>query len=426
MNENTRIATSPVTPRAERGPAAPAAAPRPGRAWLRAAVPVVAIGWGAQQFTPLLLLYQARLHLSATTVQATFVPYVIGLIPGLMFGGPCSDRFGRRKVMLPTVVLSVLGTVLLIVGANGLGFTLAGRLVSGMASGAGFSCGGAWIKELSASSGDTDHGPRRLTVSMGIGFGLGPLVAGVLAQWAPDPTLIAYLPHLLICAAAFACLLTVPETLTPSPGTSFLRNLRIHEVRERRFVTVVLPLAPWVFIAVAVAVGYLPGLVAHQISGDPLMFSALVVVANAGAGIFVQPLARRLHTPPTPRLLGWALAIVVGGMLVAALAAWLHQPALVLVASLVLGAGYGCCQFYGLTQVQQLASPEHLAGLTATYQAVTYVGMMASYPLAAIGSVVPAPAVLLGVAVLAALTLAWTTRAAAVRTTTPSGASLPA
>ena len=136
-------------------------------------------------------------------MQATFVPYVVGLIPGLLFGGPCSDRFGRRKVMAPAIATSALGTVFLIAGAHGLGWVFAGRLVSGIASGAGFSCGGAWIKELSRSSDEENHGPRRLTVAMGTGFALGPLVSGILAQWSPDPATSAYVPHLALCATAF-------------------------------------------------------------------------------------------------------------------------------------------------------------------------------------------------------------------------------
>lgn len=389
------------------------------RAWLQAALAVVAVAWCAQQFTPLLLLYRSLLHLSATDVQATFIPYVVGLMPGLLFGGPCSDRFGRRKVMVPTVVLSAIATVLLIVGTHGLGWLIAGRLVSGAASGAGFSCGGAWIKELSGSADGANHGPRRLTVAMGTGFALGPLVSGILAQWAPDPTTSAYLPQLVLSAVAIVCVLRAPETLVPRSGVGFLRLLRINEVREPRFLNVVMPLAPWVFIAVAVPVGYLPELVTHQIASYPVIFSAVAVVANAGAGIGVQPIARRINRPGTVRLLTTSMAVVTVGMLIAAWAAAATSPVLVIIASLVLGAGYGGCQVYGLIEVQRLARPEHLAGLTATYQAISYVGLTASYPLAAIGTVVPAGIVLLGVAVLALGTLAWTTRAAATVSVVP-------
>lgn len=48
------------------------------RAWWGAGLAVAAVGWGAQQFAPMLLMYRAELGLSMTTVQATFGQYVLG------------------------------------------------------------------------------------------------------------------------------------------------------------------------------------------------------------------------------------------------------------------------------------------------------------------------------------------------------------
>src|SRR5450755_1793258 len=157
-------------------------------AWWGAALAVAAVGWGANQFAPLLLMYQARLGLATTTVEATFGLYAIGLVPGLLLGGPVSDRHGRRRVMAPALLASLLGAALLSAGGGGVGWLFAGRLVAGFASGAAFSSGAAWIKELSAAaSPGSNPGPRRATVAMTVGFGTGPLVAGALAQWGPAP-----------------------------------------------------------------------------------------------------------------------------------------------------------------------------------------------------------------------------------------------
>lgn len=394
--------------------------------WWRAGLGATAIGWAAQQFTPLLLLYQSRLGLATTTIQGTFGIYVLGLIPGLLLGGPVSDRFGRRRMMVLALLFSIVSTVLSILGGGGVGWLFAGRLLAGVSSGAGFSSGAAWVKELSAAEAPDGarHAPRRLTIAMGVGFSLGPLVAGALAQWAPAPTVLPYVPHMVLATVALLLALGTTETRVESDHGNLVEHLRIEEVRERRFLSVVVPMAPWVFIAVSVAVAYLPGLVKSQLATQAVIFSAIVVVLNAGAGIFVQPLARRVDQPGTARLLGMALAIVVGGLLVGALAVAMSQPALVLVATFVLGAGYGSCQVCGLTEVQRLARPQHLAGLTAIYQAVGYVGFAASYPLAwATGAVSP-PVLLLGVAALAAITLVWTTREAAV--TKPRSAAVAA
>jgi hypothetical protein len=367
-----------------------------GNQWWRAGLAVAAVAWGAQQFAPLLLMYQDVLGLSTTTVQATFGMYVLGLIPGLLVGGPVSDRYGRRRVMAPTLAASVLATLLLILGGTGVGWLFAGRLVAGVASGAAFSSGAAWIKELSAG----ESGPRRLTIVTSVGFGAGPLVAGALAQWAPAPTVLPYLPHLVLAAVAFP----LASRAADSGGRS--AGWRVPEVRHRRFLTVVVPLAPWVFGSASVALAYLPGLVESRLPGYALLFSAAVTVLTAGAGILVQPLARRAGA----RLLAAAMTIVVAGLLVAAAAAVTVRPSLVVVAALVLGGGYGCCQVCGLLEVQRLARPEHLAGLTAVYQAVSYVGYAAPFPLAAAARFASPGWLLLAVAGLAAVTLAWTSR----------------
>jgi MFS family permease len=142
-------------------------------AWLRAGIAVAAVGWGANQFAPLLLVYRSQLGLSATTVEATFGMYALGLIPALLVCGPLSDRVGRRRVMVPALLTSGAASVLLIAGGAAVGLLFAGRLLAGVASGAAFSSGAAWIKELSSVTGigDSSAGPRRVTVTMTAGLG---------------------------------------------------------------------------------------------------------------------------------------------------------------------------------------------------------------------------------------------------------------
>jgi hypothetical protein len=252
---------------------------------------------------------------------------------------------------------------------------------------------------------------------MTLGFGTGPLVAGALAQWGPAPTVLPYLPQLILASLAFALVLRTPETRTPGtrgaavPG-SLWRQLRVPGVRNRRFVTVILPLAPWVFGTAAIALAYLPGLVVSRLGGYGLAFSAGVAGLTAGAGIAVQPLARRLEDPARPRLLAVALTIVVAGVLAAAAAAATSEPLIVVVAAILLGAGYGSCQVCGFAEVHRVAGPDELAGLTAVYQAASYAGFALPFLLATAARALPASILLLIVAALAACTLAWVTRQA--------------
>src|SRR3954454_7022432 len=135
------------------------------RRWRLVAVAVATVAWGANQFAPMLLVYREELGISAATAQATFGLYALGLVPGLLLGGPLSDRRGRRPVLAAALIASVLASTLLLAGGHSIAWVFAGRLLAGVASGAAFSAGSAWIKELAHADG-AGLGARRATVAM--------------------------------------------------------------------------------------------------------------------------------------------------------------------------------------------------------------------------------------------------------------------
>lgn len=379
--------------------------------WLRAAFAVTVVGWGANQFTPLLLMYRSELNLSAAVVEAMFGLYAVGLIPGLLVAGRVSDRIGRRPVVATAVVLSMIAAAVLMFGAYGPAWLFAGRLIMGVASGCGFSAGSAWIKELSTApyaQAGNGAGARRAGVAMTLGFGLGPLVAGAAAQWGPLPTVLPYLPQLVLAAGAALLLPHIPETHPRSPAGHDGVLLRMPRLSHTRFLRVVLPLAPWVFGSAAIAMVYVPGLVLSRLPGLAVIFAAVDALLTALAGVLIQPLARRLGSTGGPALLIAGMSLVTVGLLVEAAVARLGQPGLVLAGAVVLGSGYGCCLVYGLSEVQRMAPPGELAELTAVFQAATYIGFGLPYLLSVLRPYASPPALLLAVAALAALTLAVT------------------
>src|ERR1700721_3790393 len=172
---------------------------RDSAAWVRIAFAMFAVGWGANQFSPMLIVYRHELRLSTGAVAGLFLVYALTLIPGVFIGGPASDRFGRRRVVLPFVVLSPLAPLLLVLGPRSLALISAGRALAGLCSGVVFGAATAWVQELSHGTGQS---ARRAALALTAGFGLGPVAAAVLAQWAPDPLILPYPPHLVIGVAA--------------------------------------------------------------------------------------------------------------------------------------------------------------------------------------------------------------------------------
>ena len=380
--------------------------PRPLPPWARVAGLMFGVGWGANQFSPLLLAYQIQRGVSETTADALFGVYALGLIPALLIVGPISDRRGRRTSVIGAGLVSLLASLALIAGNHALGLLYLGRFLAGVASGAAFAAGTAWVKELSGPPHDAgageQAGARRSAIALSAGFGLGPLVAGLIAQWAPDALTAAYLPHLVVMTVGLAAVLSAPETVGEADGGR--RPGVPASVSHARFRLIVAPIAPWVFLAPSVSFAVLPGLVAHSTAGFRVGFAALIAGVTLGVGILIQPVARRLDRAPGVRGILTGLAAIIAALLLGALAANTREWPLVVPAGILFGAGYGLCLVSGLLEVQRLSPPAELASITAIFYALTYLGFAAPLVLAELEPFAAAATLLLGATALAILT----------------------
>lgn len=342
-------------------------------AWLRVAAAMFAVGWGANQFAAMLLVYREEDGFSSEAVTALFGAYAVGLIPALLIVGPISDRIGRRRVMRPVLVLSVIATVVLVVADDHLWVLLVGRLLAGIASGAAFAPGTAWIKEMSAGSpGGT--GARRATLALSAGFGSGPLVAGIVAQWLPDPTVLPYVPHLALMLVIGVVAWSAPELpITRVPGAPRRRTEIWQAMRTRPFVLGIVFTAPWVFGAATTSFATLPTFV--EIDVAPVAVTGSLAGLALWTGVAIQPLGRRLVDPRliiTTGLGAAAAGLALGVLIAQTGAAWLLVPSTIL-----LGVAYGLILVGGLTTVESLAHPDDLGTLNAVFYSLTYIGFSA-------------------------------------------------
>ena len=376
-------------------------------------------GWGSNQFTPMLLVYSHAMGLSTGTLEALFGAYAVGLIPGLLIAGPLSDAKGRRPVVIPAAALSLLASLTLVSGAHTVALLFVGRLLAGVGAGAVFGAGTAWLREASLPP-LGDAGPataaRRAAVAMTLGFALGPLISGLVAQWAPQPRLTAYLPHIAIMVAVLAAASAAPETVSATPGRRL--RLSVPGVRHPRFRRHVGPMAPWVFAAPAVAFALLPSVLGANHATDGVALTAAITALVALAGVLIQPVARRLEARAGGVNAGTVgLGVVCAGLVLSAGAAQAGQIWMLVPCGLVLGAAYGLILVAGLLEVQRLAQDGGLAGLTAAFYVLTYLGFAAPYLLALASHAVGYPLLLTVTAALAAVT------AMLVQRNTRSGAS---
>jgi MFS family permease len=332
-------------------------------------IAVFVAAFGTNVPTPLLLIYRDELGLSSNALTGAFGVYAAGLVPALLLAGPASDRFGRRAVVLPFVLLSVATSLLFLAAGSSVLVLFVCRFLQGAVSGVVFSVGTAWLAEL---IGAPARSARLTTAALGGGWGLGPLTSGLLAQWAPAPTVLPYLLHVALTVFSLFLLPAVPETLPPAARRAgALINLGVPAEARWAFGLVVLPIAVGVFTFPSTAVTVLPLLLTPTMPQIAVVITGLVAGVTLLTGVLAQPLGRRLgavRAGPT------GMAIGAAGFGLSLVAVRFDAWPLLLPVALLLGIAYGLCLAAGLTLVGLLASPTARGALTGTFYACAYLG----------------------------------------------------
>jgi MFS family permease len=396
--------------------------------WLLVAAATAMLAWGGNHFTPLLLMYRQVDGYSSVEVDLFLAFYILGLVPGFLVGGPLADRYGRKRVMTVGIGTGVVGSIVLAAGASSPYWLCAGRLIIGVSVAVAMVAGTSWIEELSQEpyeSGAGTSGARRGSLALTAGFGIGAGVSGVLAQWAPAPTVLPYVLQIGLLLASAVLLAWAPETRPALAGASagslgttlrgLAADLRIPAEKRARFFRVVAPSAPWVFGALAIAYVITPALIGPKVGGDQVAFATLLTVVALGTGALVQPLVGRIAAVTGGRQLVLGLGLVFLAAALCAVEAAVLSPALAVVIAIVAGLGYGISIVSGLTEVQRMAGPDDLAGLTGIYCSLTYVGFLMPVALAALAGSTSYVTLLIVVALLClgcAVTATWNLRSA--------------
>ena len=329
------------------------------------------VAYGTNVSTPFLVLYKDRLGLGSSETMAIFAVYVVGILGTLLVAGPLSDRFGRRPVVLPMVLLSALGSAFMIAGRDEFGLLLAGRFLLGIASGGALGVGAAWLQEV-LGPGKEQRAAVMTTVVTFAGFGVGPPISALFYWLFPAPLVLPFLLHIAVTLVTFVLLLPQPETHRASPGAKIRISLGVPRSARRSFSLVIVPAAVWVFAFPSSGFALFPVLISDSIDGGEVAVAAVAGALTAWAGLAARPLVTRVG-PRVALPIGMVMGTTgyVCGTMAFAFGVW----PLVLVASPLLGGASGAITAGCLTLLGGMADKERRGALTSTFYLLAYPGM---------------------------------------------------
>jgi MFS family permease len=351
---------------ARNGPAVPRQVPF----WLVALVLTITM-LGTTLPTPLYVIYQARWHFSAAIVTVTFAAYAVAVLATLLLAGRSSDQAGRKPVLAIALASSALSTVVFILAPN-VGVLVAGRILSGLSAGLMTGTATAALTELVPARASRRASLVATAANMG-GLGLGPLIAGLFAQYAPHPTVLVFEVYLAMLAVAGLCLFLVPETVSPRrrPAVRFA-GLGIPEQGRSEFIAAgAAGFAAFSLLGLfaALAPTFL-GNVMHQ--GSHAVQGGVVFLLLA-VGSVTQLLLSRFNSR---RVVMAGLALFLAALALIAAALSQAGMALFLAGTVVGGMAVGAVFLGSLATANRLAPPGRRGQAISAYFVACYAGLI--------------------------------------------------
>lgn len=326
---------------------------------------------GSTVVTPLYGLYRQDFGFSGVVLTLIYSVYVVGNLIALLLFGRLSDQLGRRPVAAAALGFAVLATILFLL-ARGTPMLFAARLLSGFAIGLGSGTDAAWLAELQPGS-DTQAASRLTSLANLIGLALGPLMAGLLVQYASAPLRLPYALYLALVLILALFVLRTPETVRDRTGWGGV------SLRPRLGVPARIRLA---FLAPAAAAFAAFALVGFYAALLPTILSTVLHQTNravGGAIVFELFAVAALIVPLTARLssrtaMNVGLVMMLPGVGLLAAAQYAGSLALLLAAAAATGVAIALGYRGTLAIVNRIAPEAHRAEVVSTYYVVMFLG----------------------------------------------------
>jgi Na+/melibiose symporter-like transporter len=336
--------------------------------WIVAATFLVAMAFSTVP-TPLWPLYQAEDGFPTSMVTVAFSAYAVGVLISLFLAGHVSDWVGRRRVLLPGVLLEVVSATLFLT-SHQLPVLIVARVIGGLGVGLITATATAHLSDLAKNAG-IKHAAHVATAANLGGLGVGPLVSGFLVQYVGGPLTTGYaifLGLLVLCVLGIAF---VPETVAATPRRYRPQRVSVPASARRQYLTV----AAGAFAAFALFglfTSLTPKLLAVSVGTTSALLSGAVSCVVFLFGVVAQLWSGRLDPD---RQLSVGVGLLVAGVAVLLAGGMAGSLVLFVAGGALSGAGAGLLFKAAMGSATRLADPAAKGEAAAGIFLAGYLGL---------------------------------------------------
>ena len=328
--------------------------------------------------TPLYAIYQERDGFSTFLITVIFASYAVGVTLALFFAGHLSDTLGRKRLLIPALLLSLVSAALFLVWRDLPGLLVA-RVINGLSVGIVTATATAYLAELHSS-------PKRaqvLAASANLGgLGIGPIIAGTLAQTVDAPLTVPYVVFAALLVVAVIVVALAPETVTRRQTRPAYRPQRVAVPAAARSSFFAAATGAFVsFAAFGLFTSLAPSFLAGELGHTSHVLAGVPAFTGFGAAILAQLAAGAWDVK---RLVGTGTAALSAGLALLVTALWAPSLVLFLVGGVITGAGAGLLFKGGIVRASLLAAASpNRAEVLAGFFLAGYLGL--SVPVLGLG-----------------------------------------
>lgn len=333
---------------------------------------------GTALASPLYPIYQQLWQLMPSDITLIFVAYMFGCLTTLLFLGRTSNSIGYIKTMQIGLLVIIVGLIFSILASNAFYLSI-GRFIIGIAS--GLMTTSALLGLIQSVPPSHKHIAAQLSsIITAIGFGLGPFIGGLIAQFSKAPLVTPYIPIVIGSIICFISLFFLKTNDFDKQQFSFAPKLLRPEQKHHAQFWIICFAAFCIFAAFSLFASLSPSFLKDISPWHGPLVSGIAITSILFISAIVQYLARSIAPIKS---LGYGLIIGLISLVILALCMWLKLSSLFFLSDILFGIahGFGLIGAFGL--IHRMTHAENRAAVMSTYLFIAYLGTI--LPILAVG-----------------------------------------
>lgn len=333
---------------------------------------------GTALASPLYPIYQHLWHLQPSDITLIFVSYMVGCLTTLLFLGRTSNSLGYVKTMQIGLVFIVCGLIFSIYAQNAIWLSV-GRFIIGIAS--GLITTSALVGLIQTVPDQHKHiAPQLSSIITAIGFGLGPLVGGVIAQFSAAPLVTPYIPIVIGSVLSLFSLFLLKTEAFKRQAFSFAPKLLRPHVQYHPQFWIISITAFCVFASFSLFASLSPSFLKDILPWHGPLISGAAISCILFISASVQFFTRTLSPIKS---LNYGIVVSLFSLITLILCMSFKLSFLFFVSDILFGIGHGLALLGTFAIIHNMTTLHNRAAVMSTYLFIAYLGTIV--PILAVG-----------------------------------------